>query len=225
VTGKIVGPDKKPILEAEVLLDDSLRTLTDKKGYFEFDPTAQGMHDVLVRKIGYVPVRFRVAVTAGDLWEGTIPLERTAQALPQVVVLDSTKTLTNHRPGWIEGFLDRSRMGNGVFFDQVDIENAHEVTPVQLMLRIPGISSTTQHGLEILRVSRCDGPFGMNNKGVVWIDGIRSDVSTTGRLESLNDYPMSAVAAVEVYRGINEIPGQYYEPSACFVVLLWTRRR
>ncbi len=225
VTGRIVGPDKKPLEEADVRLDESRSVATDRKGRFEFDPTAPGMHDVLVRKLGYVPVRFRVAVTAGDLWDGTIMLERSAQALPPVVVLDSSKALHNFRPRWIDDFVARRRQGMGTFLDRVDIENAAETTTAQLLARAPGITTRSQAFYDALQVNRCGGGFGAGNKGLVYVDGFRTEVSTTGRFVSFHDYSPSDLAAIEIFRGYSEIPAQYAEPSACLVVLLWTNRR
>lgn len=223
VMGKIVGPDKKGLLDAEVLLDAE-RTLTDKKGRFEFYPTPAGMHDVMVRKIGYRPVRFRVAVTAADVWDGTIMLERTAQALPEVLVLDSTKSLKNYRPRWIDDFLARRRAGMGTFIDRVQIENAMATNTAQLLMRAPGISSHQVYGFDQLEVSRCSG-FGSSNKGVVWVDGARAESSVTGRFAIFSQMPPERLSAIEIFRGMNEIPAEYYEPSACLVVLLWTSRR
>ena len=223
VMGKIVGPDKKGLLDAEVVLDTS-RTLTDKKGRFEFYPTPAGMHDVVVRKIGFRPVRFRVAVTAADVWDGTIMLERTAQALPEVVVLDSAKSLKNYRPRWIDDFLARRRAGMGTFIDRVQIENSMATTTAQLLMRAPGISSHSVLGFDQLQVSRCGG-FGSGNKGVVWVDGARAESSVTGRFSIFSQMPPERLSAIEIFRGMNEVPAEYYEPSACFVVLLWTSRR
>ena len=220
VQGKIVGPDKKGLLEAEVLLGDE-HTLTDKKGRFEFYPTPAGMHEVTVRKIGYRPVRFRVAVTASDVWDGTIMLEKTAQALPEVLVLDSTKALKNYRPRWIEDFMTRRRRGMGTFLDRVQIENAAEMTTARLLTRTPGITAYSRLGTDQLQVSRCSGS---DNKGVVWVDGARAESSLSGRFSSFMEIPPERLAAIEVYRGMNEIPTEYYEPNICLVVLLWTRR-
>ncbi|MHB1311465.1 MAG: TonB-dependent receptor plug domain-containing protein [Gemmatimonadaceae bacterium] len=222
VMGKIVGPDKKGLLDVEVLLDTS-RTLTDKKGRFEFYPTPAGMHDVMVRKIGYRPVRFRVAVTAADIWDGTIMLEKSAQALPEVLVLDSTKTLKNFRPRWIDDFMVRRRRGMGTFFDRVQIENAAEMTTARLLTRSPGISAYSRLGTDQLQVSRCGGSSG-DNKGVVWVDGARAESSLIGRFSTFMEIPPERLAAIEIYRGMNEVPTEYYEPNICFVVLLWTRR-
>lgn len=220
VMGKIVGPDKKGLLEAEVTLDTT-RILTDKKGRFEFYPTPAGMHDVMVRKIGYRPVRFRVAVTAADVWDGTIMLEKTAQALPEVVVLDSAKSLKNYRPRWIDDFMTRRRRGMGTFLDRVQIENAAEMTTARLLTRAPGVSSYSRLGTDQLQVSRCSGS---DNKGVVWVDGARAESSLIGRFSTFMEIPPERLAAIEIYRGMNEIPAEYHEPSICFVVLLWTRR-
>ena len=221
--GKIVGPDKKALMDAEVVLG-AARAFTDKKGRFEFYPTPAGMHEVMVRKIGYRPVRFRVAVTAADVWDGTIMMERTAQALPEVLVLDSTKALKNFRPHWIDDFMARRRAGMGTFVDQVQIENSMATTTAQLLMRAAGISSYSIQGLDQLQVSRCGG-FGANSKGVVWVDGARAESSVTGRFAVFSQFPPERLSAIEIYRGANEIPTEYYEPSVCLVILLWLNWR
>lgn len=225
VTGRITGPDKKALADAEVVLGSTERTLTDRKGRFEFDPVVAGMHEVLVRKIGFTPVRFNLAVTAGDIWDGTIALERTAQSLPEVVVLDSSKALKNFRPRWIDDFLSRYRAGFGTFLDRVDIENAVETSTARLLMRAAGIMVYPGVGYDELRVNRCAPGFGRYRKGIVYVDGMKAEESRTGRFVSFNDFPPQHLAAVEIYKGRNGVPPAFDDPSACLVVLLWTGRR
>jgi len=225
VMGKITGPDKKGIEEAEVLLGDAPPAHTDRKGRFEFDPVRPGMHDILVRKIGYVPVRFRVAVTAGDIWDGTIAMERSAQALAEVVVLDSAKALRNYRPLWIDGFVERRRAGLGTFLDRVDIENAQAFNTAKLIATAPGIMARAASGWDELNVSRCGNGFGTASKAIVYVDGFKTETSTTGRFVTFHDYSPERLAAIEVYKGRGVIPSEYDDPQACLVVLLWTNRR
>lgn len=223
VSGRIVALDKKGIEDVEVLLDDSVRAVTDRKGYFAIDPVPAGVHDVLVRKMGLVPLRFRVAVTAGDLWDGTIRMDRAAQALPAVVVLESSKALKNFRPHWIDGFVDRRRIGLGTFLDRMDIENAHLARTANLIARAPGITTYQGFGYDELRSPRCG--MGSGSKAVVFVDGIKMETSTNGRFVSLNDYMPSMLWGIEVFRGRGSIPPQYDDPEACLVILLWTNRR
>jgi hypothetical protein len=170
VAGRILAPDKKGLEEAEVLLDDSVRAVTDRKGYFEIDPVPAGMHDVLVRKMGFVPLRFRVAVTAGDLWDGTIRMDRAAQALPAVVVLESSKALKNYRPRWIDGFVDRRRVGLGTFLDRIDIENAH------LARRAPQISLP---GRPVSPRTRASATTNSAPPGAAWAPARRPSFTST----------------------------------------------
>jgi hypothetical protein len=223
VSGRIVALDKKGIEEVEVLLDDSVRAVTNRKGYFEIDPVPAGVHDVLVRKMGFVPLRFRVAVTAGDLWDGTIRMDRAAQALPAVVVLESSKALKNYRPHWIDGFVDRRRIGLGTFLDRVDIENAHLARTANLIARAPGITTYQGFGYDELRSPRCG--MGSGSKAIVFVDGIKMETSHNGRFVSLGDYMPSMLWGIEVFRGRGSIPPQYDDPQACLVILLWTNRR
>ncbi len=225
VMGKITGPDKKALEDAEVRLGDAPATHTDRKGHFEFDPVSPGLHEVFVRKIGYVPVRFRVAVTAGDLWDGTIAMERTAQSLPEVVVLDSARSLRNYRLRWIDGFIERRRAGLGTFLDRVDIENARAFNTAKLVATAPGVMARTASGWDELNVNRCGNGFGTDSKAIVYVDGFKTETSTTGRFVTFHDYSPERLAAIEVYKGRGTIPPAYDDPQACLVVLLWTNRR
>lgn len=224
VQGRVVGPDKKAIEDAEVLYGEARSVFTDRRGRFTIDPAAAGVHDVLVRKIGFVPVRFRVAVTPGDVWEGTIHMERTAQSLPEVVVLDSA-AFKNFRPSWLTGFLERRSAGMGTFLDRIDIENSRLTTTGRLIATSPGIIARNAMGWDELNVNRCGSGFGTNSTGVVFIDGVKTETSTTGRFVSFRDYPPERLRAVEIYKGRNTFPNGYYEPNACLLVLLWTNRR
>jgi hypothetical protein len=225
VQGRILGPDKKAIEGAEILIGDSLSDVTDRRGRFELDPVAPGVHDVLVRKLGLVPLRFRIAVTAGDIWDGTITMDRSAQTLPAVMVLDSARALKNFRPRWIDGFVDRRRMGLGTFLDRVDIERLHAVRTAYLIGRAAGIGVREGFGYDILDVSRCGAGMGGGGKAIVFVDGLKTETSTNGRFMSLAEVPPEILLGVEIYRGQGSVPPQYSDPQACLVILLWTRHR
>jgi hypothetical protein len=223
VSGRIVGPDKKGIEDVEVLLGDSLSALTDRKGYFEIDPVDPGVHDVLVRKMGLVPLRFRVAVTAGDLWDGTITMNQATQSLPAVVVLDSTKSLKNFRPQWIDGFVERRRIGLGTFFDRLDIEHARQVHTASLIALAPGIQTRPGFGYDEINASRCG--VGSGQKAILIVDGLKTESSTNGRFYFLDTFPPETLWGIEIFRGHGTIPPQWEDPQACLVILLWTRHR
>jgi len=225
VQGRILGPDKKGVEDAEIILGDSLRAQTDRRGRFEIDPVTPGVHDVLVRKMGLVPLRFRLAVTAGDLWDGTITMDRSAQSLPAVMVLDSSRALKNFRPRWLDGFIERRRMGLGTFLDRVEIERARAVRTSYLIAQAAGIGAREGFGADILDVSRCRAGMGGGNKAIIFVDGLKTETSTNGRFLSLGTVPPEILLGIEVYRGQGSVPPQYADPEACLVVLLWTRHR
>ena len=222
VMGKIVGADRKGIEDVEVVLADGEKDVTDRKGRFGFDPVSPGVHDVLVRKIGYVPLRFTLKVAAGDVWDGTITMNRSTQSLPAVVVLDSAKALRNFRPSWLDSFLDRRRAGIGTFFDRVDIENSKVNRVADLLSRVPGITATQGFGGDQLHVSRCS--FSGPTKEILYVDGLKAETSYTGRFITLGEYQPNDIWGIEVYRGRGAIPVQYDDPMACLVILFWTRR-
>lgn len=224
VAGRIVGPDKKGLADVEIVLGDTRKEVTDRKGRFEFDPVSPGVHDVFVRKIGFVPLRFRLAVTAGDVWDGTITMDRTVQSLPEVVVLDSAKALRNFRPSWLDAFLDRRRLGFGTFFDRIEIEDSHTSRLVHLLARVPGITATEGFGYDQLHVSRCSAVAGPS-KQILFVDGIKMETSYTGRFATLAEYLPDQVWGLEIYRGRGAIPAQYDDPQACLVILMWTNHR
>lgn len=172
VQGRVLGPDTKALEDAEVLSGDSRSVFTDRRGRFNVDPAPAGVHDVLVRKIGYVPVRFRVAVTPGDVWDGTINRQRAAQALPEVVVLDSA-AFRNFRPTWLTGFLERRRAGMGTFLDRVDIETSRLTTTGRLVALASGITAHARMGWDELSVNRCGHGFGTSSTGIVYVDGFK----------------------------------------------------
>lgn len=223
ITGRILGPDRKSMDEVEVVLGTTARTYTDKKGIFEFDPVADGEHEILVRKVGFAPVRFRVTVKTGDIWDGTIYMQVAAQSLPEVIVIEPGKALKNFRPRWIDGFVERRRMGAGTFLDRIEIENMHAPTTARLLTAAPGIYTRQGMGFDELTVNRCGR--GANSKGVIFVDGIKMEESASGRFQVLQDYSPERLQAIEIFRGHSATPPQYDDPQTCFVVLLWTTRR
>jgi hypothetical protein len=141
-----------------------------------------------------------------------------------VVVVESGKVIKNFRPTWLDGFLDRRRMGLGTFFDRVDIENSRVRRLVYLLAKVPGISVREAVGYDQLSSSRCDAGV-VRAKSVLWVDGIKTESTFTGRFAILSEYMPEQVWAVEVYRGRGTVPTQYDDPQACLTILLWTNSR
>jgi hypothetical protein len=152
-------------------------------------------------------------------------MDRSAQSLPAVMVLDSAQALRNFRPRWLDGFVDRRRMGLGTFLDRVEIEQARAVRTSYLIARAAGIGASEGFGYDVLDVSRCRAGMGGGSKAIIFVDGLKTETSTNGRFLSLGTVPPEILLGVEIYRGQGSIPPQYADPEACLVVLLWTRHR
>jgi outer membrane cobalamin receptor len=115
-------------------------------------------------------------------------------------------------------------MGLGSYFDRVEIENSHVRRLAYLLARIPGISVRETVGYEQISSSRCDAGA-TRVKSVLWVDGLKTESTYTGRFMVLSEYLPEQVWAVEVYRGRGSVPSQFDDPQACLTILLWTNSR
>jgi hypothetical protein len=150
-------------------------------------------------------------------------------------------------PKRMEGFYARRQTGIGQFLTTDQIEASGLNTVSALLTRVPGIVVTvngstpeafttlntalfggtriaTQEGrtaggqrLSGSALSATSGPCPMR----LFVDGKMWRYNPNG----LDAIPLSEVEAIEVFRGLAEVPGEYSSDHArCGVVALWTKR-
>jgi hypothetical protein len=215
-----------PLAGVEVLLDGSARrVLTDQRGRFVLAGLPLGTSSLLVRMLGWQPVRLRVSVTSADTaWTEVSLIRRPVQLAPVEV---TGKASVGY--GVREGIADRARMGFGRFIDSTVLRASEHLRVDDLLRRIPGVQIRDNGRSRIAMSTRRAGCFMQ-----VIVDGrilYRSESPTaqdTARShppDLRGEYSVAELEAIEVYRSAAETPSEFNGTGAgCGTIVLWTRR-
>lgn len=208
-----------PGVDVEIV-GTTLRFATDRNGRYEFLAVPSGDVVVRVRRPGWAPSYRRVKLEPDHWLEVDLTLERLPTALSEVRINGKMLKV----PARYEDVYWRGSRGFGSFFSRQDIERLHPYDVVSLLQWVPGVMPR-KNGV---RFARCDG---WGAKVQVYVDGVRMSKpgfsignGDSGDLvsDALHGVPISAIEAVEVYRGVAQIPAEFLD-DACAVVAIWTK--
>ncbi len=188
------------------IVGSHLQRRTDRNGRFSFANLSDGDVMLRARVPGFAATTMAVSVYDGHWLQGALFMRRLPTTLAEVSI--------NGQPGKVparlqEGYM-RAARGWGSFFSSDDIKRRQPFDVIALLETIPGVHSSLENGVTF---NRCD------TKVAIYVDGLRSSYSVW---ETLRTVSMADIAAVEVYRGISQIPGEFLD-DACAVVAIWTK--
>jgi hypothetical protein len=178
---------------------------------------------VRLRKVGYAPQTFFVAISPRDTTPITVLLSPVVE-LPTVVTTDAAP---RYRFGFLREAEDRIRShAGGYFIDEATMRKWDNSTMTSAIeSKMPGILTTTgPHGETYLVSARSpclhatSGCLHPNCMVTVYVNGVRSTILTDFNRVSPADY-----AIAEFYPGPATQPVEYGGP--CGSLLLWTRER
>lgn len=203
------------------LLGTDVQGVTNGDGRFQFYGAAPpGRYDVRIRRIGYVPATVHVVLEAGRPVEENVALRRPPNTLRTVVIEGHQ---VNVPPGF-EDVYARAARGFGDFFTREDIERRGVTETSSLLWTLPGIR-VLQDSLDF---ARCKwSPFdGQTAKIQVYLDGVKMTTHVTSIRDIVNvlhEIPPFTIQAMEVYRGVARIPGEFLD-DACAVIAIWSKK-
>lgn len=232
-----------PLLGTVMLVDpgkDSpvVYSATDSLGQFSLK-AANGTYQIAAIKPGYtsvlsVPVPFepgeqltiRVPIAvSGDPHNRIGVLERLKSGQHSSQVTESTR-----RAGLDNGGLAQRRvMGLGLQFNRARLEQSSFSTLGEFLQGVVGFSVMNPASASTMRVTRGGSSF--VNGGAChlgwFVDGHRMDIG--GRMDPATDalgaMSLNTIEAVEIFRGISEMPAEFADPDIqCGAVAIWTRR-
>jgi hypothetical protein len=230
----------RPVAGATVRLGSALapRT-TDAAGGFVFPRVPAGTYAVTVTHLDFGP-RTVTAAIGGDGPEMELRLPARGDGGSLVAVLRSPVRLAavraTARRGSLEsvGFVARQRQGAGVFITPEKMDR-YRGSPLSSLLRaVPGVriieyqppprrikayTPPKEH-----RVQPTRGGEGMRLGCFmsVYLDGVEVQSGSPYEGNDIDANILTGIKAVEVYRGLSEIPPEY-RGSRCGVILLWSR--
>ena len=222
-----VDSTDRPVVGAEVSLPALGRTvMTNGRGQFEIHDIPEGMHRLLVRRLGYGPLDTTLVFSAGRFAYRRIHLAP-VQLLAAVEV-------TAERS--IASFEEHRRNGIGTFFTRADLAKLENLTVRTIMSQVPGaqimsgagprawIATGRASGRKITYPAPEDARMGAKPAcyAHVYVDGIR--VSPPG-LFDVNSVNVDQIEAMEYYAGPATTPLRYAAGDAiCGVLVIWLRR-
>ncbi len=185
---------------------------SNRQGAFVLADIPPGERQLEVRRLGYAPLTYRIALTPGITTEvevGLVP----APVEMEPIVATAERSLRLE----IKGFYERRRWGEllglGEFFTEEDIERWRP------SLMTDFITNHTMLGTGLTNRRMSSGFSGLTCQVSVLVDGMRVAVKDLRHVV----LPIE-VGAVEVYRGAAQLPARFAgSDSRCGVVAIWTK--
>lgn len=205
---------------------------TGPNGTFTFDSLRSGPYWLRVRRIGYIPATFAITLDRGMTRRYEVQLTATPYELPDLVVSGG---MTDRK---YNDFRWRKRASFGRFYTRDDITRMHAGDLVDVVRR--GLPWVSRYALE-------NGDFGWDpgdryENHLAGYSGRASAASRLSRMprncapavsvnggfftvgNSLRDWRLEDVEAVEVYRG-SQVPIEFQRGTltGCGLVVVWLR--
>ena len=215
LVGQVVEAETgRPVVDAAVrLVERGQGASTNTHGFFTFGEQPWGIYTLEVKRLGYADYSGAVRV-AGDLQQ-SVEVRISKKALQ----LEGLKVTVRARRRRIDmdGLVQRMDLGFGSFITADELSQ-------RPMARITDLLRGTA-GLWV-NVNQREHTFSLEVRGRpcvpdVFVDGIRY----SGMPDELNFPPAEDLEAVEVYKGMGEIPGIFMRAGVtqCAVIAMWRR--
>jgi hypothetical protein len=221
-----------------------VHTTTDSLGQFSMQ-TASGVFQIAAVRPGYTsvlsaPIRFangeritvRVPIAVnGDPQHQIGVLEhvrpdqkaQTAEALERAAALDG-------------GFESRRASGLGLQYDRKALDASRVTSVGEFLQGVPGLSVRDPNFTSSMQMNRSSALMAGSSRNspiaachLGWfVDGHRMDLpggQTDPLTDGLGSIQLNAVAALEIFRGLAELPAEFSAPDLrCGAVAIWTKR-
>ncbi len=230
VSGTVSDSSGRPIPYVNIDGGPRYRALTNAAGEYSFLLPPNDVLDVAVRRIGFLPQKFRVEKGADTTIN--VSLQQLAVLMNTQVIRAQQQVRTLETRGFYSRMLDQERgslVGEFVTPEEIEMRNPQRVT--QLLEQ--------RRGLQVRRVDRCQviaTCYRVQGQGgcaaTIYLDGQRlnklgtgSAARDEGAYPAIDELiPVTGVSAVEVYPRGSSAPSKYQSlAGTCAIVLIWTR--
>src|SRR6185503_18124759 len=216
-----------------------VHVVADSAGQFSLN-VGHGTYRIAAVRAGYTSVSSSIPLLDGERLVIKVPIAQSGDPQHRIGVLEhvrpeqSAAPRMNARSALLTGFESRRATGPGLHYDRVALEKSGVHTLGEFLQSVPGLrvldpGSTSSMNMSRTSVGTMVGtPAGIQACHVGWfVDGHRMDIP--GRSDPVTDglgsLSMDVVEAVEVFRGLSEMPSEFAEPDLrCGAVAVWTRR-
>lgn len=236
-----------PVRGTVMLVDPStdaavVNAATDSLGKFVLQ-TRDGTYQIVAIRPGYKSVTSApVPLQDGERLTIRVPIAENGDPIHRIGVTervrperDNSVVSANDRRMAMNGFEGRRALGQGRQYDRARLEKSGVATLGQFLQSVPGLQVADPGSTSSMQMSRSAALNAMGGRGpdsavcrIGWyVDGQRMDVP--GRTDPMTDglaaIPLDQIEAVEVFRGLADVPAEFATPDhRCGVVALWMRR-
>ncbi|MHB1329255.1 MAG: carboxypeptidase-like regulatory domain-containing protein [Gemmatimonadales bacterium] len=224
LVGRVAGGTPIAPLEGATIQIRSLglTASTDTTGQFRLDGIRPGQHDVLIRRIGYRPLRQRIRFEPDEVVRIGFRLEEIPVVLDSVTVRANDLTWPNPM---MAGFDERIKLGAGQFLDHYQLMEM-EGQSLESALRQFGVPM--EHERRGAYVAEARGSSSLQQRTCaarVLVDGVLMNRDSE-RVYIRDLPPIRRLAGVEYYRSSARVPLMFQGDGAmCGVLVIWTRTR
>ncbi|HEY7394366.1 MAG TPA: TonB-dependent receptor [Gemmatimonadaceae bacterium] len=229
-----------PLKGAVMLIDPNtdaavVNVSTDSLGNFQLQ-TRNGTYRIGAVREGYKSVLSApVPLENGERLTIRVPIAIDGYPQHQIGVTEHIrpggKDADGERRTPMTPYEARQRSGIGVHYSRAQLEKSGVSTLGQFLMTVPGLSVMNPSSASSMQTSRSQaltGP-GMSACRLGWfVDGQRMDlpgVRTDPLTDGLASWTLETVEAVEVFRGLSEMPAEFAAPDLkCGAISIWTRR-
>ena len=223
-----------------------VHTTPDSLGQFSLK-TSPGVFQIAAVRPGYTSVLSApVKAQNGEQYTVHIPIAVAAEPTHRIAVVEHIKPTAGvaqdaneqvadgMAPADADKFRTRKALGTGLHYGRKDFEKLNVTTLGEFLQGIPGLSVRDPSSTSSMQTTRASTmPAGLAPRGVAachmgwFVDGHRMDLP--GRLDPVTDglgsMQLDAISAVEVFRGLSEMPPEFADPDLrCGAIAIWTRR-
>jgi hypothetical protein len=214
VSGRVVqAGTSRGIADVELSIPDSrVRAVSAADGTFMLPDVPPGDYVLTTSHVAYATRSDSIKVQYGTIVRYTIGLAESVIAMPEIMVDVRSHVLE------IRGFYDRQERGFGAYLTRFSWE--------QRMPRIPSDILRGVAGVRVVPGNRGFGSVVLDRSNCAFryvVDGAR----VSGDFQ-IDDMPVEWIEALEVYRGVSQVPGEFTAPPSaaranCGVIVIWTR--
>ena len=195
--------------------------LTNDAGEFRLQSSRIAEATILAERIGLQAVTTSaVQLALSQVIDVQIEMSETAVPLDPLTVRAREYVDIGPLSGYFERVQRHERMGFGHVLTRDEVQERDAIDVVDLLREVPRIAvvQSPGRGQHVMFRGGAQGQCTPR----VYINGVYANRNSLAFIDEL--VRPTELEGIEIYRGLSEMPGEFYDDSHCGVILIWTRR-
>lgn len=230
------GPVRGTVMLVDPATDAAVVHVScDSLGQFALQ-VGRGTYQIAAVRPGYTSM-LSAAIPLGDGERLTVkvPIAQSGDPQHRIGVIEHVRPQpADARTAEFPGYQTRKLTGTGLHYDRADFEKTSLRTLGEFLETVPGLRVVDPASTSSMNMVRTGASsFSSTSSGITachvgwFVDGHRMDMP--GRADAVTDglgsMSLDIIEAVEVFRGLSEMPSEFAEPDLrCGAVAIWTKR-